>query len=386
MHEGPTLFGQDQLVISAANKLPTAWEVMYPALQWVRSTHGDGCVREGNNRPGIALPSARWVPVAAKPGAGTGYSTTMLFVDEVWQIPERVVDDDLEPTLAEAESGQIWMTSTAGDSESTLFAGRRARAIEQTARDTQDDEAGDRLLILEWSAPPDADVDDEDTWRWASPEWTAKRVAFLRDKHRKSTNVDSFRTQYLNQWVKRIDGWLNSRTYALTLDPDRPLPADAAWSVCVEMSRDGASHAVATAALDGDGRMVIRLVMARTYRDVDQIVNRIRAEHPRTTLTTTPFYRGRLTANIDGIIGSSEVGAATGELLRSFREGVIAHDGAPILEEHLFASDVRKLDGAYKLVSASVDVDAHGARAVLFAVWLASAVPAPVPMIATRRH
>jgi hypothetical protein len=381
MHEGADLFGQPQLVLSAANKLPTAWEVMYKALAWVREEYGDGCVREGNNRPGITLPSGdRWVPLAAKAGAGTGYSSTMLFVDEVWQIAQRVVDDDLEPTLAEAESGQLWLTSTAGDSESELFASRRQKAIEQIDRGDDDD----RILLLEWSAPPDAPVEDEETWQWASPEWTEKRIRFITEKFRKSTNIDSFRTQYLNQWVRRIDGWLNSRTYAQTAEPDRQLPDHLTWSVICEVAKDGSSHAVAVAVRDDDGRILIRLHSARTEREVDELVTAIRAGHPATELYITPSYIDRITSQHQGMVGHGQAPAATAALLHAFSEGLISHDASPLLEDQLFLADVKKLDGAYYLVGRG-QVSAHGARAVMFAVWQASKVQKPAPKVHVRR-
>lgn len=382
MHEGRDLFGNDQLVLSAANKLPTAWEVMEKGLGWVESRY-PGAVRRGNNRPGITLPNGgRWVPLAANRGAGTGYSATMLFVDEVWDIDDRVVDDDLEPTLAEAESGQVWLTSTAGDSGSTLFSARRAKAIAQIQGDGEGDE--DRMLILEWSAPPEADIEDENTWRWASPEWSDKRVKYLRDKWKSTTNVDSFRTQYGNQWVRKLDGWLNSRSWSRTLDPDRALPADRPWSLACEVSKDEAEHAVAVAAEDADGRIVVRLYSARTYRDVDELVAGIRRDHPALTVWVTPSYLNRVRFNIDGTVGAGQVGTATATLLDAFGSGTIAHDGSAHLEEHLFRAELIKHDNAYKLVGKG-DVHAHGARAVMFAVWKAAQVQKPAPAIHVRR-
>jgi hypothetical protein len=51
----------------------------------------------------------------------------------------------------------------------------RARAIDNLATPTSE-------LLLEWSAPPDADPDLVSTWQWGSPDWSEKREKFLRQQ------------------------------------------------------------------------------------------------------------------------------------------------------------------------------------------------------------
>jgi hypothetical protein len=58
-------------------------------------------------------------------------------------------------------------------------------------------------LLLEWSAPADADPDDPDTWAWASPEWTEKRKAFVARQH-STIEESSFRREWCNQWVTTL--------------------------------------------------------------------------------------------------------------------------------------------------------------------------------------
>jgi phage terminase large subunit-like protein len=183
MHEGRELWGEEQTIIHVANKRETALEVMRPAGLWAAERYGNKAARWGAARAGIDLPSGdRWIIHAANAAAGVGFSVGMVFVDEAWQVERTVVDDGLAPTMLERRSPQLVRVSTAGDSTSDLLMSYRQRAI-----DRLDSDDPGTVLLLEWSAPPDADPDDEDTWTWASPEWTERRHNFLRAQH---TNIE----------------------------------------------------------------------------------------------------------------------------------------------------------------------------------------------------
>lgn len=379
LHQGAALFDEPQLVLSLSRTVETAWEVMLPATAWVMEKHGQRAVRFGNARPGIVLPTGdRWVPIAARPGAGVGYSAAMLFVDEAWAIPIRIVSEDLAPTMAERASAQLYLVSTAGDSDSELMASYRQRAIERLG-------TGDpgRMLLLEWSAPPEADPEELDTWRWASPEWTEHREEFLRDQFGQISR-DQFATQYLNQWVHRIDGWLTDRAWQDTLDPDRPMPTDRPWLMAVESAFDGSGHAIATACEDDDGRIVTRLHMVRTIAEVDTHVRALRQGGQPVELYVTPTYVDRIREHVTGIVSSSNIVPATQAILDAFERNVIAHDGAPILQDHLYRAKLLRLQGQWKLVAGKIGDSVHGARAVMFAVWMATKVSKPAPVIHTR--
>jgi hypothetical protein len=72
-------------------------------------------------------------------------------------------------------------------------------------------EQGDGDLLIEWSAPRDARIDDVDAWRLASPHWTPRRERLIRKQltaaqagelldPEEPDPVEAFRAQYLNQW------------------------------------------------------------------------------------------------------------------------------------------------------------------------------------------
>jgi hypothetical protein len=128
------------------------------------------------------------------------FSLSMVLVDEAWRVRREVFDEAIEPTMAEAASPQSWLVSTAGTSDSDLMLGNRAAAIALLGAE---DPGG--ILIVEWSAPPDPDldIDDRSVWRSASPHWDARREQRMAAARAK-VSERAFRQQWLNQWVPTV--------------------------------------------------------------------------------------------------------------------------------------------------------------------------------------
>src|SRR4029077_8423806 len=80
-----------------------------------------------------------------------------------------------------------------------------------------------RILLLEWSAPPEAYVDDRDAWRLASPHWTPARLEALEHAFATSSEAD-WRRQYLNQWVLAARSWIAPAQWAEATEPGLALP------------------------------------------------------------------------------------------------------------------------------------------------------------------
>ncbi len=373
-------FDETQTILHVANKRSTAMEVMRPAGIWAAEKYGKKATKWGNDAAGIEIPTGdRWLIHAANDSAGVGYSVSMVFVDEAWKVKRSVVDDSLAPTMAERNQPQLWLVSTAGDSTSDLMTAYRQRAL-----DRLEDEDPGQVLLLEWSAPAEADPDEVDTWRWASPEWNPKREAFLRQQW---SNVEesAWRREYLNQWVIRSDHWLRDSWWKETLDPDVELPTDGEWSVAMESDFDGMGHAVAIAARSGD-QFVIRVTTHRTIKEADEQLARIRAEHPQLHVAVTPGYVDRLEQRFDTLVGQREAAAATQTLLDLFDQKAIRHDGSQILQEHFGSSTISRRQAGWVLTAPMGKGGVYGGRAVMFALWNAAKTPRPVPMVRTRRR
>ena len=374
----PELFGEKQTILHIANKRDTALEVLREAGLWADVTYGKGTTKWGTTGTGITLPTGdRWLIHAANNSAGVGYSCSMVFADEAWAISRFVIDDAVLPTMSEREQPQCWLVSTAGDSSSDLMIQYRSAAIEQL-----DLPAG--TLLLEWSAPADADPDNPDTWAWASPEWTEKRQAVVKRMH-STVEESTFRREWCNQWVTKADSWLKDSQWADTTS-DTELPAATTWVVAVESAFDGQGHAVAVAGVLEDERVVVRVSTMRTIKQVDERLAELRAEHPMLFVIVTPGYVDRLHERFDELVGQREAVAGTQALLDLFDRRSILHDGGLVLREHLAASRIAKRDAGWVLSSSMGAGPSYAARAVMFAAAQATKRQRPTAIIHSRRR
>ena len=379
LHEGRELFGEEQTVLHVANKRETAMEVMRPAGLWATERYGKQAVKWGNTRSGIETPGGdRWLIHAANDSAGVGYTVSMVFVDEAWKVGRSVVDDSLAPTMAERSSPQLWLVSTAGDSTSDLLTAYRQRAMDKLTGDDPGD-----VLLLEWSAPADADPDQVDTWHWASPEWSPRREAFLK-KQWAVVETSAWRTQYLNQWVVRADHWLKDGIWAATTS-DRELPTVGTWSVALESDFDGLGHAVAVACLDADGVIVLRVTTHRTILECDEKITQLRREHPTMFVYATPSFIDRMRERIDGLVGQREAVAATQTLLDVLDRRALAHLDDQVLLEHFATSTISRRSAGWVLTAPMGSSGVYAARATMFAIWQAAKTAKPIPAIHVRR-
>jgi hypothetical protein len=148
---------------------------------------------------------SRWLLRATK--AVYSYAATLALADEAWAIEAAVVEDGLEPTLVDHVNGQLVLASTAHRMATALVVVRRAGLFASWGTPTTS-------LLLEWSAPREASLEDRAAWRLASPHWTPGRERLLEAKLRRATAghsedpdeddpAEGFRSQYLNVWPRR---------------------------------------------------------------------------------------------------------------------------------------------------------------------------------------
>lgn len=372
------LFGEEQTVLHVANKRETAMEVMRPAGLWATEQYGKQAAKWGNTLAGIVLPTGdRWLIHAANESAGVGYSVSMVFVDEAWKVKREVIDSSIAPTMAERLNPQMYLVSTSGDASSDLMLSYRARGLDSLTEPND-------VLLLEWSAPPDAPIDQVETWMYGSPQWSDAREKFVRQQFM-AVEPSAFKRQYLNQWVIRHDHWLKDGLWDAALESAEAMP-DGHWCVAAESDFDGMANAVAVAAVDTEGLIHVRVTTHRTIRDVDDKLAQLRAQHPDQSVMVTPAYLERLTSHTDGVVGQREAAAATQILLDAFDRQVIRHDGSEQLRDQLARSTISKRSGGWVLTSPAGSGGVYAARAVMFAVAQATKTPKPRPMIVARRR
>jgi hypothetical protein len=260
-----TRLGSPGAVLHTGKDLPVCRYVQRPARQWSRRAPGY-TVREQNGETEITTPDGGTWMVRAR-GAVYGYSADLALVDESWRVSPDVVEDGLEPTLAERPNGQLVLFSTAHRMATPLVLLRRAAMLSSWDTPTSS-------LMLEWSAARAASVDDQGAWREASPHWSASRqrlleARLLRMRQGVSEDpdeddpIEGFRAQFLNVWpirrlvsTHRSEQLLSDDQWNLLADI-HAAPADGAPLAVAVEDWYGLGAGAAAATVLADGRVLV---------------------------------------------------------------------------------------------------------------------------------
>ena len=349
------LFGEEQTLLHTGKDLPVCKEVQRLARAWAKARGYP--VREQNGNEQITEPrsGSRWI-VRGK-GSVYGYPGSYVLVDEAWGVATEVVEDGLEPTMAERISPQMVLASTAHGRATPLFPTHRAAALGQLSEP-------ESTLLIEWSAPRGTDIGDVDAWRAASPHWSPGRQRLLEQRLARVRSgesldpdetdpVESFRSQFLNIWPART-----------TADPGSVLVDAAMWAACTAQVDTGDARifvavedyygrgaAVAAVASAGGGRYELDGWIVDGWAEAFADVALLFALRHRAELVVgatlisdvDPRFRAKPAAAADTRAGLA--------LLRQFAAaGRLVHDDAPDLEQ-LSAVRVRELPTGLSIVA-----------------------------------
>lgn len=364
------LIGEVQTVIHCGNDLPICREIQRGAWRWAESKWGRDAVTKANGKEAIENTSdgSRWL-VRSQDGV-YGYDAGLGAVDEAWDVKPDTVTEGLEPAMLERLWAQLHITSTAHRRATSLMKSKIAGAL---AADE------DRTLLLYWGALPQDDPGDPETWRKASPHWTADRRQMIASKYEKALlgeadpqsddpdPMEGFWAQYLNRWSLSTGAPARGTAIVdraawgeLVVQPGAGVPD----AVAVESWFDaGASVAYAWHLPDGAALVKVvdvpdvaaAAVAAKAVGYTGQIT-------VGASLAADPAFQGlRVTK------GQGRVLPAVLDLGRLLAEGTFVHDGSPTLTSQVLA--VRTVPGTDGPRLAS-----HGrADAIKAAVWAAGA-------------
>ena len=356
LHAAAMLGGQ-QTIMSTGKDVAVCREMQRSYRVAAKHNRGTYKVREVNGQEEVELlgDGSRWL-VRAKESV-YGITSTFATVDEGWKVAASVVDDGIEPTTVEAANSQILLVSTAHRRATALMVGRRARALQHLFD-------GEGPMILEWSAPPDASLDDRSAWRMASPQWTKAREKLIGQRLEgalagESDDVDepdplsSIRCQWLNQWpAKRLaltkgehlvdpDDWLKLRGEVVD-DPEK------IWIAVEDHSGFGA--AVAAVCLQPDGRFGVDGWLCDTWVEAMADVRRLTDGHDAAKLQVGATLTVRIPPGLRATPITSTVTRSTLPAMRELvAAGAVVHDSAE-LDEQIEAARVTEAIGGLGLV------------------------------------
>ena len=276
-------FGEPQDVLHTGKDLEICVEVQRPARVWAKQRPELYRVREANGRVEIELlaDGSRWKLHAKE--AVYGFSVSLATADEAWKVKPQVIEEGVDPTMVEREQPQLLLVSTAHRMSTSLMLGRRRVALDSL-------EAGDGILLLEWSAPAAAAIDDPEVWRQASAQWSPRRERTVRERldaalagtartEDEPDPVESFRAQWLNQWPKKlvepngdVEDLLPAGAWADLAEPD----VTSTGPVWVAVEDDyGLGSAVAVVGKTLDGRLELDGWRYETWDEAVEQVERL---------------------------------------------------------------------------------------------------------------
>jgi hypothetical protein len=350
LHQAPR-FREAQTILHTGKDLPVCKEVQLPAMAW--AIERDYPVRQQNGNEQITEPvsGSRWI-IRGK-GSVYGYPGSLVLVDEAWGVAPEVVDDGLEPTMAERFAPQLVLASTAHRRATILYPTRRHAALAELADPVS-------TLIVEWSAPRGVDIDDPAGWRAASPHWSAGRQrlleARLRRVHQGQTldpdeddPVESFLGQYLNVWPVRtgprsgerllVEGaWERAQMQVQTIGP--------VW-VAVEDNYGHGAAVAAVARLDGEDLFELDGWVCDTWETaLDDALALLdaRPAGSRLVLGQAVAARAPQLRNVEKA-GSTDTRLGLALLRDLVRSGRVIHDRTPDLDTQLEGARVRDVPG-----------------------------------------
>lgn len=383
-------FDGEQLVASTGKDLNVVKEMHRFHRKLCKLAPETYVVREVNGQEEIERRDdmSRWL-VRAKEGV-YGLGADMATLDEAWKIIAAVVDEGLQPTMVERPQSQLVLLSTAHRLATSLMLDRRATAVDRLA------DPDDRVLLVEWSAPRGAELDDVEVWRMASPHWSAKRERTIAKAYERAMAgetgdpeepdpVEAFRCQWLNQWPRRVSRGGRGE----------PLLAAGVWDRLAELcdfepgpafvaieDHHGHGAAVAVVMERSDGRLEVG-GWAEDSIDAAMVwVHKVCELHPGSLLMHGPS----ISVDVTGLAAGTELrGASRAQisvalpLLRSLALGRrLVHDDTTSLDDQIAEARVTRLAGGGLSLVAGPRNDL--VRAVAVAL-LAAVQPRPVARV-----
>ena len=156
----------------------------------------DRVLRAAGNEAIVFKNGSRVDVLASTEAAGHGRTVDLGVIDEAFADLDYRREQALLPAMATRPAAQILVVSTAG-TEASVFLKHKVETGRTAA--TAGDSKG--IAYFEWSADPDADIDNPETW-WGCMPALGHTISEKVVEHARATMSEGdFRRSYLNQWT-----------------------------------------------------------------------------------------------------------------------------------------------------------------------------------------
>lgn len=196
----------------------------------------DRVLRAAGQEAIIFTNGSRVEVMATSESAGHGRTLDLGVIDEAFADVDARREGAILPAMATRLDAQILVVSTAGTEQSVYL----RRKVEIGRRAAAED-TGEGVAYFEWSAPDDADPDDEAVW-WECMPALGHTINVAVVRHARATMSDGeFRRAYLNQWTRADDRLIPAVTWDLVNAPDHRPEGDVTFGVDVNPERSAAA-------------------------------------------------------------------------------------------------------------------------------------------------
>lgn len=352
-------------------------------------------VRESNGSERIGLPGLdSTLRILGRTGENVrSQNADVVIIDEARGLTleqGRAIEAATRPAQLTRPQRQTMIMSSAGSVSSTYLAHYRALGLAAIAADV-----GRGVALFEWSAPQGVDVDPYDpaVWRLAHPALACGRVdldAIAGDAD--TMTLADFTTEMLGWWNPAPTGQvIDAGAWAAAADVAAEPVGRLAFGV--DVGADRATAAVAVAALDPAGRVVVEVLeSAQGATWPTDVLAVLHHAHPAAPIAGDALHAAGILAELgrrfpSGLttltVGAADFARACAQLRDDVAaRGRFAHRAQPLLDLALAGVAARRVGDGLAWSRSLSPVDVAPLNAVTVAAWAArQTVPAPAPLV-----
>jgi hypothetical protein len=310
---------------------------------------------------------SQWMPRAATPGVGHGYSIDLCIVDEWWAVSEEAIDNGLMPAMRARKNPLMAGFSTAGDASSKSMLRWRSQGLRAI-----DSGKNTALYFAEYS-PPVMDYMTPAAWRYSNPALAEGLLEMsVIEAEAQSPDRNSFLRASVNIFVQSQHSWIEPGQFT-DLANDLPMPTGGV--LAIESAIDESRYVGVRAVQDGQYTRCRIVFVADTIKEMWEYVAAEIEQSPMLKLALVPsidLHCPPIYAHRKTVVGHREVVKWTGAVRALITEKRITHSGQAQLIDQVERAVAIKHNGVLTLSSTRSPGDISACRAMVFAVALAS--------------
>ena len=359
--------GSKQLVMSVAHKLDLA-TVLFNYLAPILEVKFGATVIWSYGRQVLTMPDgSQWMPRAATPGVGHGYSIDLCIVDEWWAVSEDAIDNGLMPAMRARKNPLMAGFSTAGDASSKSMLRWREQGLRAI-----DSGKNTSLYFAEFS-PPIMDYMTREAWVFSNPALAEGLLDMsVIEAEAQSPDRNSFLRASVNIFVQSQHSWIEPGQFT-GLANNLPMPNGGV--LAIESAIDESRYVGVRAVQDGLYTRCRIVFVADTIKEMWEYVATEIEQSPTLKLALVPsidLHCPPIYAHRKTVVGHREVVKWTGAVRALITEKRITHSGQAQLIDQVERAVAIKHNGVLTLSSTRSPGDISACRAMVFAVALAS--------------